>query len=66
MSNEIKKVNVLYVDDNIDRILIMHVGYDFVFNNEAVTEGRLDVDTNNKVVKRCCNNIWLQRPEHVI
>jgi len=43
MSYETKKVNVLYVGDNIDRISIMHVGYDFVFNNEAVTEGRLDV-----------------------
>ncbi|MDA4130263.1 MAG: glutamine amidotransferase [Thaumarchaeota archaeon] len=38
-----KKISVLYVGDNIDRISIMHVGYDFVFNNEAITEGRLEV-----------------------
>jgi uncharacterized membrane protein len=43
MSKETTKINVLYVGDNIDKITIMHVGYDYVFNNEAVTEGRLDV-----------------------
>jgi len=37
------KIRVLYVGDNIDEITIMHVGYDFTFNNKSVTEGRLDV-----------------------
>jgi uncharacterized membrane protein len=38
-----RKVNVLYVGDNIETISIMHVGYDFVFNNHSVTEERLDI-----------------------
>lgn len=38
-----RKINILYVGDNIDEITIMHVGFDFTFYNRAVTEGRLAV-----------------------